>query len=276
MLGRAVIAAGGRGTKLRPLSRVVPKELFPIGRQPIIERIVEELAGAGIAEILVVLTPEKEVIRQYLGDGSTWNVHIDYAYQPDSLGPADAILRAESWTAGEPFALAFSDNLIEPAPGDHRSAPLLRLIAHRPEAGVAVLVEQVPSTALDREHTVFASLDRPVRPTTTSFLHRASDHAVRPESGEVTVVCAARWVLSASIFPHLRRVSPREDGESYLIDCVPDYLAETGPITVVPLLAGEHRHNLDVWSRYLSRAGREALEAPESTRDLGRESVTAE
>src|SRR5579872_3708409 len=110
---RALIPAAGFGTRLRPLTSAIPKEMLPLGRKPVLEYVVEEMRGAGLTRLLFVISPGKELIRSYFGDGSRWGVHCDYAIQPEMRGLGDAILHGESWTDGLPFVVAFGDCIIE-------------------------------------------------------------------------------------------------------------------------------------------------------------------
>ena len=83
---RAVILAGGRGTRLRPYTVVLPKPLMPIGDYPILEVIIRQLARAGFARITLAVNHQAELIKAFFGDGSKWNVMIDYSLEKTPLG----------------------------------------------------------------------------------------------------------------------------------------------------------------------------------------------
>jgi NDP-mannose synthase len=84
-MSRAVILAGGRGTRLRPYTVVFPKPLMPIGDAPILEIIVRQLASQGFDRITLAVNHQADLLRAYFGDGSKWNVQIDYSLEHMAL-----------------------------------------------------------------------------------------------------------------------------------------------------------------------------------------------
>jgi len=86
MSKRAIILAGGRGTRLRPYTVVLPKPLMPIGEYPILEVIVKQLVNHGFDHITMAVNHQAEIIKAYFGDGSRWNVRIDYSLEDKPLG----------------------------------------------------------------------------------------------------------------------------------------------------------------------------------------------
>lgn len=82
----AVILAGGKGTRLRPYTVVLPKPLMPIGEFPILEVIVRQLIGHGFSHITMAVNHQAEIIKAFFGDGSKWGVRIDYSLEDQPLG----------------------------------------------------------------------------------------------------------------------------------------------------------------------------------------------
>lgn len=82
----AVILAGGKGTRLRPYTVVLPKPLMPIGDFPILEVIVRQLVFARFSRITMAVNHQAELIRAFFGDGSKWGVKIDYSLEEKPLG----------------------------------------------------------------------------------------------------------------------------------------------------------------------------------------------
>ena len=83
---RAIILAGGKGTRLRPYTVVLPKPLMPIGEFPILEVVVRQLKKHGFEHITMAVNHQADIIRAYFGNGSKWGIEIDYSQENESLG----------------------------------------------------------------------------------------------------------------------------------------------------------------------------------------------
>lgn len=86
MSKRAIILAGGKGTRLRPYTLVLPKPLMPIGEYPILEVVVRQLVRNGFDHITLAVNHQAALIRSFFGDGSSWNVKIDYSQENSPMG----------------------------------------------------------------------------------------------------------------------------------------------------------------------------------------------
>jgi glucose-1-phosphate thymidylyltransferase len=110
---RALITAGGRGTRLRPLTHTSNKHLIPIANKPMLHYALEAVAAAGIRDVGIVINPDTgEEIRRALGDGAEWGVAITYVLQEAPLGLAHVVRSAESFLRGEPFVFFLGDNVV--------------------------------------------------------------------------------------------------------------------------------------------------------------------
>jgi NDP-sugar pyrophosphorylase family protein len=107
---KAVILAGGQGSRLRPYTFSVPKPLLPLGDRPLLEYLIAQLARCSVSDIVLALGYHAELIKAYCGDGSRFGVRISYVTEPHPLGTAGPIaLCRPLLDAGEPFVLANGD-----------------------------------------------------------------------------------------------------------------------------------------------------------------------
>jgi glucose-1-phosphate thymidylyltransferase len=110
---KGMILAGGEGTRLRPLTFGVSKQMLPIYNKPMIYYPLSVLLLAGIREILVITMPETQAaFQRLLGDGSQWGLQFTYAAQAEARGHVEALLIGEEFICGEPVCLIFGDNII--------------------------------------------------------------------------------------------------------------------------------------------------------------------
>ena len=86
MSRRAILLAGGKGTRLRPYTVVLPKPLMPIGEYPILEVVVRQLVRSGFDRITMAVNHQAELIKAFFGNGAKWGVSIDYSLEDEPLG----------------------------------------------------------------------------------------------------------------------------------------------------------------------------------------------
>lgn len=110
---KAILLAGGSGSRLSPLTIATSKQLLPVYDKPLIYYSLSSLILSGAKDLLIVIDPKKEnEFRSLLGDGKQFGLDINYIHQPEPKGIAQAILLGEEFIGSDNFALALGDNIL--------------------------------------------------------------------------------------------------------------------------------------------------------------------
>ena len=110
---KAVVMAGGEGTRLRPLTQNRPKPLVPVVGKPIAQHIIEHLKRAGVTDVVVTLYYLAEEIQKYFGDGSDYGLNIIYSIEDTPLGTAGSVKKAEKYLEDDTFVIVSGDALTD-------------------------------------------------------------------------------------------------------------------------------------------------------------------
>lgn len=166
MKRKAIILAGGSGTRLHPSTISVSKQLMPVFDKPMIYYPLSVVMQAGIDEILIITTPhDQPAFKKLLQDGEQWGLKISYAVQPSPDGLAQALIIGESFLNGHPSLLILGDNLFF---GETFSTTLLSARKQRAGATVFGYHVKTPShygvVGFDGDNKVISIEEKPVNP----------------------------------------------------------------------------------------------------------------
>ena len=115
---KALITAGGHGTRLRPITHTQNKHLIPVANKPMLFWGLEAIAAAGIRDVGIVVGDTEQEIREAVGDGSAWDLRATYLNQDSPLGLAHVVLTGKEFVGEEPFLMYLGDNMLRDGLGN--------------------------------------------------------------------------------------------------------------------------------------------------------------
>ncbi len=271
MITKAVVPAAGRGTRLLPATRSQPKEMLPVGRKPTIQYVVEELAAAGMREVLLISGQSKRALEDHLDRDAAreeeaeepWmSLRLFHARQSRPRGLAHAIAIAESFASEQPFVVALGDSIVV----SRSRQPLVRrmIAVHerlRPAATIAV--EAVPRGSVSRYGIV-----APKGKTDDVFAIRDIVEKPSPERAPGNLAAAGRYVLEPVVFDAIREIKPGIGGELWLTDALRLLLKQGHEMVCVRMRKGEHRLDIGNFPSYFQAFLELSLADPEHGRAL--------
>ncbi len=276
MIKNAVVPVAGIGTRLLPATKSQPKEMLPVGKKPIVQYVVEELARSGCEQILFVTGRGKDSIENHfdhnpdlaeslrraakddlLEELAFENIDVHYLYTRQSVqrGLGDAILHGEPFVGDEPFVVALGDSII----GLNGASSICSRLAEAYEQNQAAAVIGVEQVSPDQ-----VGFYGVVKPESKGEVFDISDVVEKPSPADAPsdLAIAGRYVLSPMIFEMLRRVEPDARQEIQLTDAI-RMLCESGErVMGVKLPAGEKRYDIGNFGSYFKTFVEFALADP--------------
>jgi glucose-1-phosphate thymidylyltransferase len=217
---KGILLAGGSGTRLYPLTKVVSKQLLPVYDKPVLYYPLSLLMLAGIRDILVISTPhDLPLVRKLLGDGSHLGLALSFAEQPHPGGIAQAFLIGADFLAGSPVCLVLGDNLLF---GHHLSDVLAE------SAGLRVGARVFAYHVQDPERYGVVAFDKAGR-----ALH-LEEKPKKPRSNWAVI---GLYLYDGRVVDIARRLVPSPRGELEITDVNRTYL-EAGQLEVTALGRG--------------------------------------
>jgi len=238
---KAVIPAAGKGTRLLPLTKTVPKEMLPLGRKPVLGHIVDELADAGIDQILFVISEDKTCIPRYFDDGA---VRFSSVNQPEQKGLADAVLHGEEFAGQDAVAVALGDSVITSGEDKHVMRRLIEAYESL-DADCVIAVEEVPVSDASRYGIVKPKVE-------VGDVFEIDDLVEKPPKDRLpsNLAIAGRYVLSPAIFDLIRELKPGALGELQLTDAIKMLLTAGRRVWCVRLRQSEQRTDIGTFASY--------------------------
>ncbi|MGD9495596.1 MAG: UTP--glucose-1-phosphate uridylyltransferase [Armatimonadota bacterium] len=262
---KAVIPAGGRGTRLYPVTKSQPKEMLPLGTKPTIQGVAEEVVAAGATDVLIVTGEAKRAVEDHFdpADGEAprdyakgnrrplfdfSRVKFYYTRQGSPRGLGDAIRYGERFVEDDHFIVALGDCIItSPEP----AGPLCRMVrAHSEFAAAGTVLVQVVSLEATARYGI---IDPGDALDATAFEVLGIVEKPGPQAAPSRYAVCARYVFSPAIFGYLRDLEPGHGAEIQLTDAIQSMIGDGHRVVAVPLQRGEVRLDVGSFESY-SRA----------------------
>jgi len=206
---KAVLLAGGTGSRLRPLTDLINKHLLPVGDRPMIDHAIAKLKEAGIADIMLVTgRASAGLFASYLGSGKDEDVSITYRIQEEAGGIAQALSLAETFVGhDDKFIVLLGDNLYEEPLHPHIEA------FRRQPSGALVLLKQVEDPA---------RYGVPIFDSTGTRIVRIEE---KPANPACNLCVTGVYMYGSDVFDQIKRIRPSPRGELEITDVNNAYAA---------------------------------------------------
>ena len=255
---KGLILAGGKGTRLRPITHTSAKQLVPVANKPILFYGIEHMAQVGITEIGIIIGETGDDVRAAVGDGSRWGVHVAYLHQDEPLGLAHCVLIAREFLGDDDFVMYLGDNMLQQG----LEGIVARFHAARMSAAASALDHQPMAPSA---HILLCQVPDPQR---FGVAELDGDHVVRlvekPADPPSDLAVVGVYLFTPAIHEGVAAIKPSARGELEIVDAV-QWLIDHGHVVHHDVLEGWW---LDTGKKdSLLEANRRALEAIEARTD---------
>ncbi len=282
---KGIILAGGKGTRLYPLTLAISKQILPVYDKPMVYYPLSILMLAGISEILVISDPQNlPSFKRLLGTGAQWGLRITYAEQPEPHGLADAFLVGEEFIAGNPACLILGDNIffgqglseqVGKAAQIHEGAEIFAYAVRDPqrygvvefdETGHALSLEEKPAHPRSNfavpglyfyDHRV-TSLAKSLKPSQRGEIEITDLNRLYLELGQLTVRHLGRgtaWLDAGtheSLLQASNFIQTVQERQGIMIACLEEVAFRMGYITLDALKASAKAYGDNSYGSYLT------------------------
>lgn len=202
-INKGLIPAAGSGSRLGPFTKAIPKELLPVGDKATIEHVVEAMSLAGIEDVVIVISPHKHGLSDYLGSGKRFGVRFTYVVQDERRGLADAVLAGEHVLKG-PFAVVLGDNFFAP------NTFLSDLISYHVERNADATLGVIEVDDVSRYGIIDVEGDHVI-----DMIEKPS-----PDQSPSKLGSIGAYIFQECIFDAIRKTQPGHMGEYQLTDSI--------------------------------------------------------